>query len=155
MEQARICIAYASAFLGTVSFVLYFIDAWISLRTKPKAIEASGDAAKAAAAAADAQPAGGPVAEGVPNLADLSALTDSLAKLAEALQKAGPALTSLIGAVLFYAIAAIAGGALQSAPEASTTAQTPQSTPAPKGPDTKKPDAMPTPKPKLPSPPAH
>jgi len=110
MEQARLCIAYTALVVGTICFLVYIVDAAITLAMKPKALRASGEAANIVARAK-------PDPNARAAVTDLTGLAEALAKLADALAKAGPTLTSLIGAVLFYAIAAIASGSVQSAPE--------------------------------------
>ena len=47
-------------------------------------------------------------------LTDYTKLIEAIAKLSDSLAKTGPALTSLIGAILFLSIAAVSSGALQS-----------------------------------------
>jgi hypothetical protein len=47
---------------------------------------------------------------------EFTALMEALTKLTEALGKASPTIVSLIGAIAFYAIAAVASGALVTAP---------------------------------------
>lgn len=49
-------------------------------------------------------------------LPELTALMEALTKLTEALGKASPTVVSLIGAIAFYAIAAVASGALVTPP---------------------------------------
>jgi hypothetical protein len=49
-------------------------------------------------------------------VADYTKLIEAIAKLSDSLAKSGPALISLIGAVLFLSIAAVASGVLQSPP---------------------------------------
>lgn len=60
----------------------------------------------------------------IANVADYTKLVEAIAKLSDSLAKSGPALVSLIGAILFLSIAAVASGVLQS-PPAETAANAP------------------------------
>ena len=86
---------------GGVCLALYVAEVVASLMVKP--VQSAKDvASQAAIKARDVE-------------ADLDALTkliNALSSLSDSLAKAGPALTSLIGAVLFFAIAAVSSGAL-------------------------------------------
>ena len=106
MAQAQLCVTYSALTLGTICFAIYAIDAWRSVQSR-KAAEASS-----AVVAANKNLL--PTSKGA-SLADLGSLVEAMAKLSDSLAKAGPSLTSLVGAVLFYSVAAIASGALTSA----------------------------------------
>ena len=58
------------------------------------------------------------------SVADYTKMIEAIAKLSDSLAKSGPALVSLIGAILFLSIAAVASGVLQS-PPAETAANAP------------------------------
>lgn len=111
MEHAQLCVAYSALVIGTLCFVVYAVDAMGSVWAKLKSAGASQQAANSVPREAlqDGQ-------RGL-SITDFSGLVEALAKLSDSLAKAGPAVTSLIGAVLFYAIAAVASGALHDPPE--------------------------------------
>lgn len=104
MEQARILIAHSALIAGGVCVLLYIIDFAVTVLAKRRAVKAGADAADDVASLNN---------KSILGVADLGALVEALAKLAEGLSKVGPGVTSMIGAVLFFAIAAVGAGALQ------------------------------------------
>lgn len=63
----------------------------------------------------------------------LTKLIEALSKLAENFAKAGPGLASLVGALLFFAIAAVSSGALKDPCAPARAGDAPTSPPAPPG----------------------
>jgi hypothetical protein len=100
-------VTWAGIIAGSVCFVLYVVQSIIVIRAKPAQTARGIVGAKVSLLAAD--PAGVSVDE-------LTKLLQAAASLTDSLSKAGPALTSLIGAILFFAVAAIGSGALHGAP---------------------------------------
>ncbi len=141
MLQAQLCVTYAALLLGTICFLLFIVTALVTLFKKPAADTTVADIAKAAPAA---------LLKGV-SITDFKDLLEAAAKLSDSLAKAGPALSSLIGAVLFYAIAAIASGVLHSPPPVPLPAAASTTAPATGGPAAGKGDPPPV-KQKLPPP---
>ena len=93
-------VTICSLLAGAICLGLYVAEVVVSLRARPvePARELTRNAAvKAAAPAVDIEM--------------VTKLIDAMSGLTNALAKAGPALTSLIGAVLFFAIAAASSGA--------------------------------------------
>ena len=89
--------------LGIASFLTYLVEVVVALRSPaadPKAVTAN------AMLALDA----------VPTVDQATKLLDAISKLTDSLAKAGPALTSLIAAVLFLFVAAFSAGAFKSPP---------------------------------------
>jgi len=82
-------ITLAALVAGIVSFVIYSIGAFIALTKR-------GTPAAAGAAA---------VAKGIP-ISEITPLVEAVTKLADSLAKAGPTITALIAAILFFAVAA-------------------------------------------------
>ncbi|MGH7023275.1 MAG: hypothetical protein ACREEB_06745 [Caulobacteraceae bacterium] len=114
-------VTWACLIAGAICFVLYVAEAIVTIATKPAAAAAADTATphlKAHAAAV--------MAKADFSVDDLTKVLDSTSKLTDSLAKAGPALTSLVGAILFFAIAALSSGALhggaQSANPAPATA---------------------------------
>lgn len=107
MPNLSIAVTLASLIAGSICFLLYVAEAIVSLVAK-RTILSDGQAPQAARAAV-ATPHSVSIDE-------ISRLVDALGKLTDSLSRAGPPLTSLVGAILFFAIAAISSGALQGAP---------------------------------------
>jgi hypothetical protein len=101
MSDLHLVTLVALAF-GAISFVVYLIQVGVALWSRP--VVAARVAAEKAAQAA------------IPSIGDFTRLLDAIARVADSLSKASPALTSLIAAVLFVAIAAVSSGALRSEP---------------------------------------
>jgi len=115
--QAQLWVAYCALAVGTTCFLLFLWDAYKTIKSKPDVSAASRNASDfALASSARVTKA---------TVKDLSGLIEALTKLSDSLSKAGPALTSLIGAVLFYVIAAIASGALHSTESNPVPSETP------------------------------
>jgi len=112
-------VAGAALLLGLICFGLYVWEAIAVIRAKPTTVPSAVDA-KAQRLVAD------------PALSvdELSQLLEAASKLTDSLSKAGPALTSLIGAILFFAIAAISSGALHGSPPPATTASSAEARPS-------------------------
>lgn len=109
-------VTYGSLAAGVICFGLYVWEAVIAITTKPPAPDVG-----------TAQQLKTLVADNVATVKDVSDLAGNLAKLTDSLSKAGPALTSLIGAILFFAIAAIGSGVVHGSP-ASPSAPAPTAT---------------------------
>jgi hypothetical protein len=103
---------------GSACFFLYVFEAIVTIRAKPA--HAKAEVGKQTALFAAKMSA--------VSIGDVTKLFDSGSKLADSLAKAGPAVTSLIGAILFFAIAAVSSGALRAAP-ASTASPPAAATP--------------------------
>lgn len=98
---------------GVISFALYAYEAFVAIGAKSAAPDlGSSPEVKAM------------IANPAASVKDLSDLVDAIARLTDSLAKAGPALTSIIGAVLFFAIAAISSGALHGSATTSAAANT-------------------------------
>lgn len=104
---------------GTICFLIYAWSAIAAIVAKPR--QTATEAATTAKSMADAKTA---TAE------DYSRLLEAASKLTDSLSKAGPTLVSLIGAILFYLIAAVSSGAFKSppSPAAPSTPAHPAST---------------------------
>jgi hypothetical protein len=85
---------------GGISFAVYLLQVGVALWSRP--VAAAKAAAEQAAHAA------------VPTIGEFTRLLDAIARVADSLSRASPAVTSLIAAVLFTAIAAVSSGALRS-----------------------------------------
>lgn len=101
--------AYAALGAGTICFLIYVLEAVAALRVKPAASEAAGAVTTQAKGMAGPNPV---------SIDELTKLIEAMSKLTDSLAKAGPSLTSLIGAILFFAIAAVASGAITGSPPA-------------------------------------
>jgi hypothetical protein len=101
-----LAVTVASLIAGSICFLLYVAEAIVSLVAKRNVLSAdeTQQAARAAVAAPHAV-----------SIDEASRLVDALGRLTDSLSRAGPSLTSLIGAILFFAIAAISSGALHGA----------------------------------------
>ena len=97
----------ASVAAGAVCFVMYVWATAVTILTKPALTRAHVDQ-QAAFLAAKAPSV---------SIDDVTKLMEALGKLTDSLAKAGPGLTSLMGAILFFAIAAFASGALHGSPD--------------------------------------
>lgn len=102
-------VAYAALVAGAICFVIYVLEALAALRAKPAASDAAGAVRLQTRGMAGPNPI---------SVDELTKLVEAMSKLTDSLAKAGPSLTSLIGAVLFFAIAAIASGAITGHPDA-------------------------------------
>ncbi len=102
MHNLPIAVTFASLVAGGVCFLLYIAEAIVSLIAKRRVLSIDQPPAARTASAAP---------HGV-SVDEISRLVDALGKLTESLSQAGPSLTSLVGAILFFAIAAISSGAL-------------------------------------------
>lgn len=87
---------------GVICFLLFVWDAFTTVRSKM-------------AAPPPAAVKKGISAQGL-TTDQLTKLFESAGKMAESFSKAGPGLASLVGSILFFAIAAFSSGALQDAP---------------------------------------
>lgn len=103
-------VTYASLVAGTICFGLYVWEAVVAITTKPPAPDVG-----------TARQLKSLVADNAATVKDVSDLAGNLAKLTDSLSKAGPALTSLVGAILFFAIAAIGSGVLHGSPGGTPT----------------------------------
>jgi hypothetical protein len=101
----------ASVIAGITCFILYIVTAALDLLKKPDS----------ATQTATHQAVAHLVAKPEVSIDDVTKLAEALSKLTDSLSKAGPALTSLIGAIFFMAIAALSSGALKSGASADTS----------------------------------
>jgi hypothetical protein len=104
-------VTWAALVMGGLCFLLYVISAGAAIFARPKADALVAEARDAAAL----QPKG-------IGAADLTKLIEAAGKLTDSLSKASPTLVSLIGAILFMAIAAVSDGALRAPPAAPSGA---------------------------------
>lgn len=88
---------------GTTCFLIYVASAIMAMRGKQHEVAAELLTANRAVAAAP---------PGV-TAADYTKLLEAASKLTDSLSKAGPTLISLIGAILFFLVAALSSGALK------------------------------------------
>ena len=119
-DQVTLCAVIA----GGLCLLVYFFSAVIGpfVFKTHDAVNAVARSAKAVADPANAKAIG---------VDDASKLLDSISKLTDSLSKASPALVAMIGAVLFFAIAAVSSGALKSAtPDKPQDGKTHASAPA-------------------------
>lgn len=147
MEKAQLCVVYGALIIGSLCFLIYLVDALLWLWSRPKVVRTANEAATTAA---DLTRKGPGTDRALIGVDDMAGLAEALAKLGEVLIKAGPALTSLLGAVLFYAVAA-AGAVTSTAaeePKAKVKTNTVEADKAPAGAVGDVPPA----KPKLPPP---
>ncbi|MEO7691201.1 MAG: hypothetical protein ABIS51_18100 [Sphingomonas sp.] len=91
-------VTIASLVMGSLCFALFL---WLS--AKAQTATPSEPARQMAEKASGLAPA---------NIGELTDLVKALSTLSESLSKAGPALTVLIGSILFLALAALASGAI-------------------------------------------
>ena len=110
--DARDVVTYASLLAGALCFLLY-------LAFSAVALFASHAAAPAKSFHADAKAL--IKAQGV-SVGEFTDLLKALAQVSDSLSKAAPSLVGLIGAILFFTIAAVSSGALHGAPPAPASA---------------------------------
>ena len=101
----QVIVTYVSLVAGVVCLSIYVRAVW-----NPKITSASAVTDQAHAF----------LAGGV-SIDQFNTLIGAIAKLTDSLTKAGPALTSLIGAIFFFAIAAIGSGVLHDPPKADAS----------------------------------
>ena len=102
-------VTWAGVVAGSVCFLLYIAQSIAAMIAGPTRAANSIVGAKVSLVAGDATSV---------SVDELTKLFQAAATLTDSLSKAGPALTSLIGAILFLAVAAIGSGALHGAPAA-------------------------------------
>ncbi len=99
-------VTWAALVAGSLCFALYLAASIAALMTKQAAMKAADLHQRAIVSGKSV---------GL-TIDELTKLLGAVSKLTDSLAKAGPALTSLIGSILFFAIAALSSGALRSAP---------------------------------------
>jgi hypothetical protein len=104
MATAQLAVTIAALTAGIVCFLLYIYATIAAVRARAAALQSG---ALARSDDTGMQPR-------TISVDDLSKLVEALGKLADSLSRASPALTSLIGALLFFGIAALSSGALRS-----------------------------------------
>lgn len=120
MQHSQEAVTYWSLICGGICFALYVLASITALLARPaKEAATLSNQAKSLAAA-----------PGV-SVDELTKLIEAVAKLTDSLSKAGPTLTSLIGALVFFAIASISSGALHSPPPAPAKQASVPAPPAP------------------------
>ena len=102
MEALQTLVTYAALAIGCISFSIYVIEVIAAHRSKPRRLQH-----------AIADKIEGIAPTTIMSATNFAKILEAAAKLGDSLTKAGPALTSLIGAVLFFAIAMVSSGALQ------------------------------------------
>jgi hypothetical protein len=103
MESWQDTVTKWALIIGGICFLIYVIEVVVSLFSKPP--EEATEMAKAGRSI---------IPNGTVTGADFAKILEAIAKIGDSLAKAGPALTSLIGAVLFFTIAMVSSGALKS-----------------------------------------
>lgn len=103
MRDAQLVVTIAALAAGAICFGLYVYGTIV-------AVWARADAVRSAPLAQSADPALSPRSI---NVDDIGRLADALSKLTDSLSRASPALTGLVGALVFFAIAAVSSGALR------------------------------------------
>jgi hypothetical protein len=106
MASMQTAVTIAGLVAGGVCFVLYVAGALVDMRLR--FLAARPNAAPALARTAVIEPRALSVEEA-------GRLIEALGRLTDSLSRASPALISLIGAILFFAIAAVSSGALRGA----------------------------------------
>lgn len=118
----QVVIAIVAVVCGVLSFGVYFAMSVNWLR--PKAAEEARGTVERAGTALESV--------GKPTAAEVAEIVKALATLTQSLVKAGPALWSLIGSILFLLVAAIAAGLLDgrgtAAPDREQAAETTNTT---------------------------
>lgn len=109
-------VTHLALWLSGLSFAVYVVEAAYALFSKPvrEARNAARDATRN-------------MLQAQASIDDVTKLAEALSKLTDSLAKAGPALTSLVAAVLFLGIAALTSGALRGSPAEPATAPASQS----------------------------
>jgi hypothetical protein len=120
MSDSQTLVTIPALIAGSLCLLIYVVEIFLAEKIK-------ATATAAAATTAPANKTFGAIGPASVSMPDFTNLIEAMAKLTDSLGKVGPSLTSLVGAVLFYAIAAIGSGALQSPPApARTTASVPK-----------------------------
>ena len=104
MVTAQLAVTIAALAAGIVCFLLYIYATIATVRARAAALK-SGTLARSDDTGVQPRTI---------SVDDLSKLVEALGMLADSLSRASPALTSLIGALLFFGIAALSSGALRS-----------------------------------------
>ena len=103
MAAAQLAVTIAALAAGIVCFLLYIYATIAAVRARAAALR-SGTLTPSDDTGMQPRTI---------SVDDLSRLVEALGKLADSLSRANPALTSLIGALLFFGIAALSSGALR------------------------------------------
>ena len=104
MSIASFIVTIAALLAGSICFFLYVYTTVASVRARAAALKPG--AATPPVAAAEFQ-------NHAVNVEEIGKLAEAIAKLTDSLSRASPSLTSLIGALIFFAIAAVSSGALR------------------------------------------
>jgi hypothetical protein len=104
MADAQITVTIASLAAGSVCFLLYIYESLVMVRGKAAVLRSDTIAQSRTAVDVQARTV---------SIDEISRLIDAIGRLTDSLSRAGPSLTSLIGALLFFAIAAVSSGALR------------------------------------------
>ena len=102
MSIAPLVVTIAALLAGSICFVLYVYATMALVRARTAVLKPGAPPA----AAAEFQ-------NHAVNVEEISKLAEAIAKLTDSLSRASPSLTSLIGALMFFAIAAVSSGALR------------------------------------------
>ncbi len=105
MAGASLIVTICALAAGVICLILYVIEAVVVIRNKARAGSSAANGIDGRLAAASH----------AIDVDEVARLIDAIGRLADSLSRAEPSLTSLIGAVLFFAIAAISSGALHHA----------------------------------------
>lgn len=104
MPAAQLAVTIAALIAGTICFLLYVYATMAAIRARAATLQ-TGLVASSNKAGRQPRFIG---------VDEVSSLAEALSKLADSLSRASPALTSLIGALAFFALAAVGSGALHS-----------------------------------------
>ena len=102
MPLAQIAVTASALVAGIICFVMYVYATVVAIRARAEAVRSG------LAPASD-----GGVQPRTVSVDDMSKLVSALSRLADSLSQASPAVTSLIGSLVFFAIAAVGSGALR------------------------------------------
>jgi len=105
MPATQLAVTIASLVAGGICFLLYVYATIVAVKARADALRSGSPVQEQTAAAIQPRSL---------SIDEISKLADAVARLADSLSRASPALTSLIGALIFFAIAAVGSGALRS-----------------------------------------
>jgi hypothetical protein len=105
MPAAQLAVTIASLVAGSICFFLYVYATVVAVKARADALRSGSPVQDQATGAIQPRSL---------SVEDVSKLADAVARLADSLSRASPALVSLIGALIFFAIAAVGSGALHS-----------------------------------------
>jgi hypothetical protein len=105
MSIAQLIVTIASLVAGTVCFALYVYGTIAIIRARAIALRPGP---------VNPSDAGSGIQPRVVSVDEIGRLADAISRLTDSLSRASPSLTSLIGSLVFFAVAAVSSGALRS-----------------------------------------